>query len=144
MYYQNPNPTDVRSSSHARMLFFLQLSFSLCTLSCMRVCCVTFQLLLLFLHAFFPTIILLSTSAWCQQPCRQRRTHNPTPSDGSAMQETSTSTNNVAFITASIPSKMRYCVMFPLSKFVILFWDNHIYGNVMLYMSLGLTILLLL
>jgi hypothetical protein len=39
MYYQNPNPTDIRSSSHAHVMFFLQLSFSLCTLSCMRVCC---------------------------------------------------------------------------------------------------------
>jgi hypothetical protein len=39
---------------------------------------------------------------------------------------------------------MRYCVMFLLSKFVMFFWANLIYGNVMLYMSLGLTVLLLL
>jgi hypothetical protein len=42
------------------------------------------------------------------------------------------------------PSKMRYCVMFLLSKFVIFFWDNLIFGNAMLYMSLGLAVLLLL
>jgi hypothetical protein len=34
--------------------------------------------------------------------------------------------------------------MFLLSKFVMLFWANLIYGNVMLYMSLGLVVLLLL
>jgi hypothetical protein len=45
---------------------------------------------------------------------------------------------------ASSPSKMRYCVMFLLSKFVMFFWANLIYGNVMLYMSLGLVVLLLL
>jgi hypothetical protein len=28
--------------------------------------------------------------------------------------------------------------MFLLSKFVMFFWDNLIYGNIMLYMSLGL------
>jgi hypothetical protein len=48
------------------------------------------------------------------------------------------------FLMASIPSKMRYCVMFLLSIFVIFFWANIIYGNVMLYMSLGLVVLLLL
>jgi hypothetical protein len=39
---------------------------------------------------------------------------------------------------------MRYCVMLLLSKFVMFFWANLIYGNVMLYMSLGLVVLLLL
>jgi hypothetical protein len=34
--------------------------------------------------------------------------------------------------------------MFPPSKFVILFWANHIYGKAMLYMILGLALLLLL
>jgi hypothetical protein len=38
----------------------------------------------------------------------------------------------------------RYCVILPLYKFVMFFWANHIYGNVMLYMSLGLAVLLLL
>ena len=46
--------------------------------------------------------------------------------------------------TPSSPSKPRYCVMFLLSKFVMFFWANLIYGNVMLYMSLGLVVLLLL
>ena len=41
----------------------------------------------------------------------------------------------------SSPSKTRYCVMLVLSKFVR---DNLIYGNIMLYMSLGLVVLLLL
>jgi hypothetical protein len=45
-------------------------SSSSCHFPCARflacACCVTFQLLLPFLHAFFLTIILLSTSAWCQ------------------------------------------------------------------------------
>src|ERR1700722_9556378 len=43
----------------------------------------------------------------------------------------------------SSPSKNRYCVMFLLSKFVMFFGANLIYGNVMLYMSLGLIVLLL-
>jgi hypothetical protein len=46
--------------------------------------------------------------------------------------------------TTSSPSKTRYCVMFLLSKFVMFFWANLIYGNIMLYMSLGLVVLLLL
>jgi hypothetical protein len=54
------------------------------------------------------------------------------------------STNNVACPMTSSPSKMRYCVMFLPLKFVMFFWANLIYGNVMLYMSLGLTVLLLL
>jgi hypothetical protein len=36
--------------------------------------------------------------------------------------------------TTSSPSKTRCCVMFLLSKFVMFFWDNIIYGNIMLYM----------
>jgi hypothetical protein len=76
--------------------------------------------------------------------CRQCHTRSPTPSDGSTKEATSTSANNVACHTTSSPSNMRYCVIFPLSKFVILFWANHIYGNAMLYMNLGLTVLLLL
>ena len=38
----------------------------------------------------------------------------------------------------------RGIVMFLLSKFVMFFWANLIYGNIMLYMSLGLIVLLLL
>jgi hypothetical protein len=75
---------------------------------------------------------------------RQCRTHNPTPLDGSAKEAISTSTNSVDCHTTSSPSKTRYCVMLLLSKFVMLFWANLIYGNVMLYMSLGLVVLLLL
>jgi hypothetical protein len=81
------------------------------------------------------------SSRW---PCRQCHTHNPTPLDGSTKEVISTSTNSVDCHTTSIPSKMRYCVMFLLSKFVMLFWANLIYGNIMLYMSLGLVVLLLL
>jgi len=77
-------------------------------------------------------------------PCQQRRTRNPTPLDGSSKEVTYTSTNNVACHTISSYSKMRYCVIFPLSKFVMLFWAIHIYGNTMLYMILGLVVLLLL
>jgi hypothetical protein len=69
---------------------------------------------------------------------------NPTPLDGSAKEVISASANSVACRTTSSPSKMRYCVMFLLSKFVMFFWANLIYGNVMLYMSLGLAVLLLL
>jgi hypothetical protein len=76
-------------------------------------------------------------------PYRQHRTHIPTPSDGSTKEEKSTLANNVAFHTTSSPSKMRYCVIFPLSKFVMFFWAKHIYGKFMLYMSLGLTVLTL-
>jgi hypothetical protein len=72
------------------------------------------------------------------------RTRNPTPLDGSAKEAISASTNNVACHTTSSPSKTRYCVMLLFSKFIMLFWANHIYGNIMLYMSLGLTMLLLL
>jgi hypothetical protein len=54
------------------------------------------------------------------------------------------SANSVDCRTTSSPSKTRYCVMFLLSKFVMFFWANLIYGNVMLYMSLGLVVLLLL
>jgi hypothetical protein len=71
-------------------------------------------------------------------------THNPTPLDGSAKEAISVSTNSVDCRMASSPSKMRYCVMLLLSKFVMFFWANLIYGNIMLYMSLGLIVLLLL
>jgi hypothetical protein len=77
-------------------------------------------------------------------PCQQCRTHNPTPLDGSAKEVISASANSVYCRTASNPSKMRYCVMFLLSNFVMFFWANLIYRNVMLYMSLGLIVLLLL
>jgi hypothetical protein len=56
----------------------------------------------------------------------------------------SASANSVDCRTTSSPSKMRYCVMLLLSKFVMFFWANLIYGNIMLYMSLGLVVLLLL
>jgi len=39
---------------------------------------------------------------------------------------------------------MRYYVMFLLLKFVMLFWVNLIYENIMVYMSLGLAVFLLL
>jgi hypothetical protein len=82
-----------------------------------------------------------SSSGW---PYQQHHTHNPTPLDGSAKEAISASANNVDYHMTSSPSKMRYCVMFLLSKFVMLFWANLIYGNIMLYMSLGLVVLLLL
>jgi hypothetical protein len=77
-------------------------------------------------------------------PTDNIRTHNPTPLDGFAKEAISTSTNTVDCRTSSSPSKTRYCVMLLLSKFVMFFWANLIYGNVMLYMSLGLVVLLLL
>jgi hypothetical protein len=80
-------------------------------------------------------------SGW---PYQQRRTHNRTPLDGFAKEAIFVSANSVDCRTTSSPSNMRYCVMFLLSKFVMLFWANLIYGNVMLYMSLGLVVLLLL
>jgi hypothetical protein len=70
--------------------------------------------------------------------------HNPTTLDGSAKEVISVLANNVDYRPKSNPSKTRYCVMFLLSKFVMFFWANLIYGNVMLYMSLGLIVLLLL
>jgi hypothetical protein len=71
-------------------------------------------------------------------------TRSPTPLDGSTKEAISASTNSVSCHTTSSPSKMRYCVMFLLLKFVMFFWANLIYGNIMLYMSLGLIVLLLL
>jgi hypothetical protein len=71
-------------------------------------------------------------------------THNPTPLDGSAKEAVSTSANSVDCRMASSPSKMRYCVMLLLLKFVMFFWANLIYGNIMMYMNLGLVVLLLL
>jgi hypothetical protein len=68
----------------------------------------------------------------------------PTPLDGSAKEAISASANSVDCRTTSSPSKTRYCVMLLLSKFVMFFWANLIYGNIMLYMSLGLVVLLLL
>ena len=81
----------------------------------------------------------ISSSSWS---CRQRCTHNPTTLDGSAKEVISTSANSVDYRTTSSPSKTRYCVMLLLSKFVMFFWANLIYGNIMLYMSLGLVVLL--
>jgi hypothetical protein len=77
-------------------------------------------------------------------PCQQHRTHNPTPLDGSTKEAIYASANSVDCRTTSRPSKTRYCVMLFLSKFVMFFWANIIYGNIMLYMSLGLVVLLLL
>jgi hypothetical protein len=82
-----------------------------------------------------------SSSDW---PCQQRHTHNPTPLDGSTKEAIFASANSVDYRTTSSPSKTRYCVMLLLSKFVMFFWANLIYGNVMFYMSLGLVVLLLL
>jgi hypothetical protein len=82
-----------------------------------------------------------SSSSWFY---RKNCTHSHTPSDESTKGVISASTNNVAFPMTSIPSKMRYFVMSPPLNFVMLFWANLIYGNVMLYMSLGLIVLLLL
>jgi hypothetical protein len=67
----------------------------------------------------------------------------PTTLDGSTEEAIFASDNSVDYCTTSIPSKTRYCVMFLLSKFVMLFWAKVISGNVMLYMSLGLIVLLL-
>jgi hypothetical protein len=64
--------------------------------------------------------------------------------DGSIKEVIFASANSVACRTTSSHSKMRYCVMFLPLKFVMFFWANLIYGNVMLYMSLGLAVLLLL
>jgi hypothetical protein len=54
------------------------------------------------------------------------------------------SSSNVACPMASNPSRMRWCVMFPLLMSVMLFWANHICGNVMLFMSLDPVVSLLL
>jgi len=75
---------------------------------------------------------------------QQNYTHSCTPLDGSANGAIFMSANSVTYPTASSPSNMRYCVMSPPLKFLMLFWANLIYGNVMLYMSLGLVVLLLL
>ena len=82
-----------------------------------------------------------SSSGW---PWHQRRTHNPTPLDGSAKEAISASANSVDYHMASSLSKTRYCVMLPLLKFVMFFWTNHIYENAILYMILSLKVLLLL
>jgi hypothetical protein len=82
-----------------------------------------------------------SSSGWTYRKCCTRI---PTPLDGSAKEAISVSSNSVNCHMASIPSKTRYCVMFLLLKFVMFFWANLIYGNAMLYMSLGLVVLLLL
>jgi hypothetical protein len=87
---------------------------------------------------------LISTEVVKRLALPQHHTHNPTPLDGSTKEAISTSANSVDYHTTSSPSKMRYCVMFLLSKFVMFFWANLIYGNFMLYMSLGLIVLLLL
>jgi hypothetical protein len=76
-------------------------------------------------------------------PTKNVRTSIPTPSDGIAKEVTSASANNVTCHTTSSASKVIHCVMFPLSKFLMFFWSNHIYGNTMFYMSLGLAVLLL-
>jgi hypothetical protein len=96
-----------------------------------------------------PLIVLTRRTSYQQRssrgwPCRQHHTHNPTPLDGSAKESISVSANSDDYCTTSSPSKMRYYVMLLLSKFVMLFWANLIYGNAMLYMSLGLVVLLLL
>ena len=54
------------------------------------------------------------------------------------------SAKSVSCHRTSSHSKMRYCVMFLPLKFAMFFWTNLVYGNVMLYTSLGLTVLLLL
>jgi len=77
-------------------------------------------------------------------PYRQHCTHNHTTLDESTKEVIFVSTNNVVYPTTTSPSNIRYCVMFLPLKFVILFWDKIIYGNVILYMNLGLTVLLLL
>jgi hypothetical protein len=87
---------------------------------------------------------LISVEVVKRLALQQHHTHNPTPLDGSAKEAISASTNSVDCRMTSSPSKTRYCVMLLLSKFVMLFWANLIYGNVMLYMSLGLVVLLLL
>jgi hypothetical protein len=87
---------------------------------------------------------LISAEVIKRLALRQCHTHNPTPLDGSAKEAIFASANSVDCHTTSSPSKTRYCVMLLLSKFVMFFWANLIYGNIMLYMSLGLVVLLLL
>jgi hypothetical protein len=54
------------------------------------------------------------------------------------------STNSVDCHTTSIPSRMRYYVMFPHWMSVMFFWANHICGSAMLFMSLDPVVSLLL
>jgi hypothetical protein len=63
---------------------------------------------------------------------------------GLSRDDTFLSASSVAYPTTSIPSKMRYYVMFPHLKYVMLFQDNHICGNITLFMSLGPIVSLLL
>jgi hypothetical protein len=68
MYYKNPNPTDVRSSSHARVLFFLP-AVAFLVHAFLHVCMLCFPPAVTssFCMLSFPMIILLSTLAYCQQ-----------------------------------------------------------------------------
>jgi hypothetical protein len=87
-------------------------------------------------------LILADVVNWLALPTR--RTHNPTPLDGSVKEAISASANSVDCRMTLSYSMTMYCVMFLLSNFVMFFWANLIYGNIMLYMSLGLVVLLLL
>jgi hypothetical protein len=77
-------------------------------------------------------------------PCRKFHIHIPRILDGSTKEAISMLAKSASYRTTSSPSKMRYCVMFPLLNFLMFFWANRIYRNIMLYMSLCLTVLLLL
>jgi hypothetical protein len=81
--------------------------------------------------------ILSQQRSSSSRPCQQRHTHNPTPLYGFAKEAIFASTNSVDCRMTSSPSMTRYRVMLLLSEFVMFFWANLIYGNIMLYMSLG-------
>jgi hypothetical protein len=87
---------------------------------------------------------LISTEVVNRLALTTRYTYNHTPSNGSVKEAIFTSTNNATYPTTSSPSKMRYCVMSLPLKFVMLFWVNLIYRNIMMYMILGLAVLLFL
>jgi hypothetical protein len=57
---------------------------------------------------------------------------NPTPLDGFAKKKIFVSSNSVILPTTSSLSKNMYCVTFIPLMFVMLFYENHICGSVML------------
>jgi hypothetical protein len=69
---------------------------------------------------------------------------NHTTSGGFTKDEIFMSNSNVDCHTASIPSRMRYYVMFPHWMSVMFSWANHICGSAMLFMSLDPVVSLLL
>lgn len=53
------------------------------------------------------------------------------------MNETFVSIDNVTYPMASIPSMIRYCMIFPHLKYRMLFYDILILGSTILFMSLA-------